>query len=141
GKGEISSEQTPLLFVVQTDCDNSGFWTSWRWFQIGIPYEVGQPMLRVSVDHEDGGGAEVCRDSFLVGPRTPALSLDSRSVHDGTPLKVVISPYVLFHSGTGYRADVITFSRDVTLERQMKLSLSELASIKQVQCRVTVSNN
>lgn len=140
GEAEPPSDHAPLLFVVQTGSGSSGFQTDWRWFQARVPFQVAQPTLQVSVDHVDGGGTEIGRDSFHVGPRTPALSVDSRLSRDGSPVKVVISPYVLFHSGSGYRAEVVTFARDMTLERHVNLSLSELADVERVQCRITVAN-
>lgn len=136
----LDEGRTSLLFVVHSASDSPGLHTSWKWFETPLSLNLPGQALRVEMSHIDRDGHEVQRDSFPLGSRAPALSVDNEPSRDGMPRKVIISPYLLFHSGLGFRANVVTYTQEMIIERESLFALSDLSDVRTVRCRVTTAD-
>jgi len=134
------SDRTPLLFVVHTGGVGVGRFTRWRWFEVPVSVKLPRGPLRAEMNYEGASGDLIRHNSFQIGPRMPGISIDGEYNRDRSPQKVIISPYLLFHRGTGYRAKVVTYARYMVVERIARFQYDDLSEVQAVRCRVTTRN-
>lgn len=138
-KDSPSDGKRSTVFVINTRSSSADRTTSWRWFEVPIAVDLDYRTARVEMDYAGNDGQCVQRDSFVLGPRTPGMSLDTNTGSYDGPRKVIVSPYVLYHQGNGYGAKVVTYARQLVMDRKIPLDISQLADVQAVHCRVTMN--
>lgn len=130
-------EERPLLFVVHTG-ERGIRNTRWRWFEVAVPAPLPHGPLRIEMKYVGTSGEVVASDSFQFGGRIPGISMDDSSNDNGLPLKILLSPYLLAHSGSGYGAKTVVYTKEMVVERAIDLPYSGLGSVESVSCTVAM---
>lgn len=130
-------DERPLLFVVHTG-ERGIRNTRWRWFEVAVPAPPPRGPLRIEMNYIGAGGEVVVFDSFEFGGRIPGISMDDASNNNGLPLKILLSPYLLAHSGSGYAAKTVVYTKEMFVERAIDLPYSGLGRVDSVSCTVAM---
>ncbi|MDY0170571.1 MAG: hypothetical protein RBS80_28785 [Thermoguttaceae bacterium] len=98
----------------------------WRWFELNVQPTILEHDIDIAVRYTDEGGETVHEERLELGPRAPALSVQSNMPKLRT---VMIAPEFLYHVSEGYLLIGSRHADSLTFERTMKLSLDDLSRI------------